>query len=66
MISWVRIALDLQRVYGSLTGLIMKQPQHKVHGMEIELFQAKNAVEQSGKGKGFSVWFLHACVLIQV
>ncbi|KAI7883351.1 hypothetical protein K492DRAFT_175517 [Lichtheimia hyalospora FSU 10163] len=28
----------------------MKQQQHKVHGMEIELVQAKNPVEQSGKG----------------
>ena len=29
----------------------MKQQQHKVHGMEIELVQAKNAVEQPGKDK---------------
>ena len=51
MISWVRSTLDLQRMYGSLTSLIMKQLQHKVHGMEIELGQAKNAAEQHGKGK---------------
>ncbi|KAI7880601.1 hypothetical protein K492DRAFT_195062 [Lichtheimia hyalospora FSU 10163] len=39
-------------MYGSLTGLILQQQQHKVHGMEIELVQAKNAVEQSGNGSG--------------
>ncbi|KAI7884395.1 hypothetical protein K492DRAFT_174000 [Lichtheimia hyalospora FSU 10163] len=27
----------------------MKQQQHKVQGMEIELVQARNAVEQPGK-----------------
>ncbi|KAI7881812.1 hypothetical protein K492DRAFT_194097 [Lichtheimia hyalospora FSU 10163] len=30
----------------------MKQQEHKVHGMETELVQAKNAVEQPGKGSG--------------
>ena len=34
----------------SLTNHAMKQQQHKVHGMEIQLFQAKNVVEQPGKG----------------
>ena len=66
MVSWVRNALDLQSIYGSLTIHTMMQQQHKIHGMEIELVQAKNPVEQSGKGKVFSVWFLHASVLTQV
>ena len=66
IVSWVRSTLDLQRMYGSLTSLIMKQQQQKIHGMEIELAPAKNAVEQHVKGNAFIVWFLHASVLIQV
>ncbi|KAI7884025.1 hypothetical protein K492DRAFT_174534, partial [Lichtheimia hyalospora FSU 10163] len=34
--------------------------QNSANNMEIELVWAKNAVDQSGKGKVFSVWFLHA------
>ncbi|KAI7878353.1 hypothetical protein K492DRAFT_196932 [Lichtheimia hyalospora FSU 10163] len=47
-------------------GPTMKQQQDNVHGMEIKLVQAKNAVEQPGKGKVFSVWFLPTSVFIQV
>ena len=50
-LSYGYVEHGLQRMYGSLMSLIMKQQQHKARGMEIELVQAKNAVEQSGKGK---------------
>ena len=45
------VAHGLQRMYGSLIGLIIKQQQQKIHGRKIELVHAKNAVEYSGKGK---------------
>ena len=44
----------------------MKQQQHKVHGMEIELVQAMNAVEKTGQGKVLGQRLLHASVLITV
>ena len=50
----------------SLTCVIIKQQQHKLHGKVIQLVQAKNAVEQSSKGKASSVWFRHASALIHV
>ena len=33
---------------------------------EDSVVSYKNAVEQPGNGKGFSEWFLHTSVLIQV
>ncbi|KAI7875892.1 hypothetical protein K492DRAFT_172986 [Lichtheimia hyalospora FSU 10163] len=37
-------------MYGSLTGLIIKQQQQKIHGKVLKLVQAKNAFEQPCKG----------------
>ena len=47
----VCIIYNPQSKHCSLTNPTMKKQQHKVHGMEIKLFQAKNAGEQPGKGK---------------
>ena len=38
-------------MYGSLTDLIIKQQQHKIDDMDIELIQATNGVKQPGKCK---------------
>ena len=44
----------------------MKQQQHKVHGMEIELVQARMQLRKLAKVKVLSQRLLHASVLIQV
>ncbi|KAI7881618.1 hypothetical protein K492DRAFT_176970, partial [Lichtheimia hyalospora FSU 10163] len=40
---------------------IVSRQQQKIHGMEIELVQAKNGVEQHGKGSGR---LLLGCIII--
>ncbi|KAI7875871.1 hypothetical protein K492DRAFT_172974 [Lichtheimia hyalospora FSU 10163] len=47
-------SMGSKSICSPLTSITKIQQQHKAHGMEIELAQAKNGVEQHGKGfEGF-------------